>query len=142
LNAFQVKKILVPIDGSETSFRGLEKAIYFARQCHAEITGLCVAYVPPRIAFESVENIGSATRKKIDKFLEKAKTISAKNGINFRGEVDHGKSGPKILEYANKWNFDLIVIGSRGAGSKDESFIGSVANHIIQKTRIPTVIVK
>ena len=142
MNGFQIKKILVPLDGSQTSFHGLEKAIYFARQCQAEITGLCIAYVPPSLAFEAVENIDTVTRKTIDGFLEKAKTICGKHGINFHGEVDLGQPGPKILEYANRWNFDLIVIGSRGAGSTDESFIGSVANHIIQRTTIPIVIVK
>jgi len=37
-----IKKILVPIDGSKTSFRALNEAIYLARQCGATITGLCV----------------------------------------------------------------------------------------------------
>ncbi|HSA76460.1 MAG TPA: universal stress protein, partial [Nitrosarchaeum sp.] len=37
-----IKKILVPIDGSKNSMRGLDEAIYLARQCHATITGLYV----------------------------------------------------------------------------------------------------
>lgn len=142
LNGYDVKKILVPLDGSKTSLQGLDKAIYFARQCNAEIRGLCIAYVPPRLAFEAVQDDDSATRKKIDTYLADAKTLSAKHGIDFEGKVDHGQPGPKIIEYSNYWNCDLIVIGSRGAGSSDESFIGSVANYVIQKTTIPTIIVK
>ncbi len=139
---YNVKKILVPIDGSNTSLQGLDKAIYFARRCNAEIKGLCVAYVPPKLAFEAVQDTDSATRKKIDAYLKDAKTTSAKNGINFEGVVDHGQPGPKIIEHANHWNCDLIVMGSRGAGSSEESFIGSVANYVIQKTTIPVIIVK
>ncbi|MDH3192213.1 MAG: universal stress protein [Nitrosopumilus sp.] len=139
---YNVKKILVPLDGSQNSLRGLEKAIYFARQCGAKITGICVAYVPPKLAFVSVKGIDSTTRKKIDTFLDKAKTISAKNGVDFEGEVVSGSAEKDILDFANKWNYDLIVIGSRGAGSTDKSYIGSIANHILHNSSIPVLVVK
>ncbi|HET7336946.1 MAG TPA: universal stress protein, partial [Candidatus Nitrosotalea sp.] len=38
----KISKILVALDGSERSIRGLKEAIYLARQCGATITGLCV----------------------------------------------------------------------------------------------------
>ena len=45
----QIKKILVPLDGSSNSFRGLDVAIHMARESHATITGLYVAgIVKPR----------------------------------------------------------------------------------------------
>jgi len=47
-----------------------------------------------------------------------------------------------ILDYTNRWYYDLMVIGSRGAGSSDDSYLGSVANHIIQKSSIPVLVVK
>ena len=46
-----IKKILVPIDGSKNSMRGLDEAIYLARQCHATITGLYVIPIYPRNFF-------------------------------------------------------------------------------------------
>ena len=127
---YHIKKILVPIDGSQNSFRGLDKAIYIARQCKATITGLCVAYVPPKLVFDNVEEISSTTRKKIDGFMDKAKTSAAKKGIMFESEVILGSAEKSILEYANRWNYDLIVIGSRGAGSHD-------ANQEMQKICLP-----
>jgi nucleotide-binding universal stress UspA family protein len=36
----KIKKILVPLDGSKNSMRGLDEGIYLARQCQATITGL------------------------------------------------------------------------------------------------------
>lgn len=33
----RIKKILVPIDGSKNSFKGLNQAIYLARQCGATV---------------------------------------------------------------------------------------------------------
>jgi len=39
----KIKNILVPLDGSPNSFRGLDVAIHMARQCQTTITGLYVA---------------------------------------------------------------------------------------------------
>lgn len=133
---------MVPFDGSQNSFRGLEKAIYLARECNAIITGYYVAFVPPKLVFESVENIDSATMKKINKFLEKAKTMSAQQGIMFEYSIDHGKPEEKIIEFATRWNYDLLVMGSKGAGSKNNSMLGSVANRVLKNTKIPVLIVK
>ncbi|NIP61487.1 MAG: universal stress protein [Nitrosopumilaceae archaeon] len=138
---YLVKKILLPFDGSSHSKRGLEKAIYFARQCQATITGLYVAYVPPKLVFEAVENIDSATMKNINKFLEDAKTLAAQNGIDFEHEVVHGNIGDKVLEFSNEWEYDLIVIGSKGAGSTN-SYLGSVANYILERSNVPVIVVK
>ena len=139
---YKVVKILVPLDGSQISFEGLEKAIYLAKQCGATVTGLCVTFLPPKLAFESVESLDSSTRKNLDQILEKAKTLAEKSEIDFHGEIIFGSPVQKILSYADKWKFDLIVMGSRGAGSKDESFIGSVTNGILHNSKIPILVIK
>jgi len=63
----KIKKILVPLDGSPNSFRGLDVAIQMARQCHATITGLYVVGIAkPRTdePITSPENIFFKTRTK------------------------------------------------------------------------------
>ena len=55
--ALDIKKILVPLDGSKNSFRGLNEAIYLARQCHATITGLyVVTLVLPSKSTQSLQS--------------------------------------------------------------------------------------
>ncbi|MDH5463889.1 MAG: universal stress protein [Nitrosopumilus sp.] len=54
----------------------------------------------------------------------------------------HGSVKKDILNFASRWNYNLIVIGSSGAGSTKESFIGSVANHILHTSKIPVLVVK
>lgn len=142
LLGYKIGKILVPLDGSQISYEGLEKSIYLAKQCKASITCLCVTFLPPNLAFESVESLDSTARKNIDQILEKAKVIVEKNEMDFHSEIIFGNAAQKILSYANQWKFDLIVIGSRGAGSKDESFIGSVANGVLHHSKIPILIIK
>ncbi|MDH3361037.1 MAG: universal stress protein [Nitrosopumilus sp.] len=142
MQSYEIKKILVPLDGSQNSFRGLEKAIYFARQCDATLTGLYISQKPSRYGFDTIEDLDSFKRKQIDTFLEKAKNTAAKNGTDMNSEIIHGSAKKDILNFANRWNYDLIVIGSKGAGSSDEPYLGSVANHILHTSKIPVLIVK
>jgi len=142
MQPYEAKKILVPLDGSQNSFRGLEKAIYFARQCGATLTGLYVSQKPSRYGFDTIEDLDSSKRKQIDAFLEKAKNTSAKKGVDLNSKIIHGSTKKDILNFANRWNYHLIVIGSKGAGSSNESYLGSVANHILHTSKIPVLVVK
>ena len=58
-----VKKILVPLDGSKNSMRGLDEAIYLARQCHATITGLYVIPIYPRNLADAIYAIPNSSYK-------------------------------------------------------------------------------
>ena len=143
IKQYSVKKILVPLDGSANSFRGLEKAIYFARQCSATVTGIYVKFRPPRFVYQQDEYIKSFL-KDITKFMERAKTIAAKNEIVFEYEIMTGDAGDVIVNFAHnrKGKFDLIVIGSRGTSSATESFFGCVSHFVMHKSKIPVLVVK
>ncbi len=136
-----IKKILVPMDGSKNSMRGLDEAIYLARQCHAIITGLYV--IPISNSTDSqISNLEKYLLDNASKFMSKAKTRAAQNGIIFDDAIIHGDEGPKIISYANNKSYDIIVIGSRGMGSMKEMFLGSTSNYVLHKSKIPVLIVK
>jgi len=136
-----IKKILVPMDGSKNSMRGLDEAIYLARQCHAIITGLYV--VPISNSTDSqISNLEKYLLDNASKFMSKAKTRAAQNGILFDNVIIHGDEGPKIISYADTKSYDIIVIGSRGMGSIKEMFLGSTSNYVLHKSKIPVLIVK
>ena len=79
----KIKKILVPLDGSSNSFRGLDVAIHMARQCHATITGLYVAgIVKPRIS-EPVSSLEKILLEHAQKIMKKAKLKAAKKEFYF-----------------------------------------------------------
>jgi nucleotide-binding universal stress UspA family protein len=142
MSALKIKKILVPLDGSKNSIRGLDKAIYLARQCHAIITGLYVIPIgsPPRGG--PVSPIDKYFLKEASKFLEQARTRSAQNGIMFKHEIIYGDKGSKIVNYAKNKHFDIIVIGARGQSAIKEIFLGSTSNYVLHKSQIPIMIVK
>src|SRR3989337_3027244 len=125
------KNILVPLDGSKNSFRGLDMAIYLARQCGATLTGM---FVLPRTPEKAL--------KIADKIMERAKLRSAQNGIVFNKKIDFGDPAYMIVKFAKSLNYDIIVIGARGQSGIKDIFLGSVSNYVLHKSSAPVVIVK
>lgn len=137
-----LKKILVPLDGSKNSFRGLDTAIYLARQGGATLTGIFVLPRVPVKAFRRLQNPEKAALKMADRVMERAKTRAAQNGIVFNKKIDFGDPGYAIVKFAKSLNYDIIVIGARGQSGIKDIFLGSVSNYVLHKSSAPVVIVK
>jgi len=138
----KIKKILVPLDGSSNSFRGLDVAIHMARQCHATITGLYVLGIAKPRTSDSITPLEKILLDNAQKIMKKAKLKSAQKGILFFDRVSYGNEDKRIVDIAEKKNFDLIVIGSRGMGAAKEIFLGSTSNYVLHKSKKPVLIVK
>jgi nucleotide-binding universal stress UspA family protein len=138
-----IAKILVPLDGSKNSIRGLETAITLARSCGATITGIYSIYAPPHSEFRGVGSVEKSLNVQVKKFMEDAKVLAAKNGIVFNEKIARGEIGYNIIKIAHgKGNYEMIVIGTRGRSSTKEMFFGSVSNYVIHTSKIPVVVVK
>ena len=142
--AIKTKKILVPLDGSANSFRGLDMAIHIARESHGTITALSVKSVPGIYAIHPLGFLDFNTMTEVKKTLEDAKIRAAKKGIQLTGKAITGDPGYDIARFANnkKNGIDLVVIGARGRGSAKEIFLGSVSNYVLHKVKKPVLIVK
>ena len=138
----KIKKILVPLDGSKNSLRGLDEAIYLARQCQATITGLYIIPIYPRNLADAIMPFQIHLNKEAKKFMDSAKKRSAQKGIDFKSKVIFGSPTVEIEELSKKGKFDIIVIGTRGQSGLKEVFLGSVANAIVHKSKIPVLVVK
>jgi nucleotide-binding universal stress UspA family protein len=138
----KIGKILVALDGSERSFKGLREAIYLARQCRATITGLCVTPFYTINLGVLLTPLKNQTLKETKKFMAEAKKLCAQNGIVFHEKIIFGNESWQITEYGAYKKFDLIVIASRGLGPMKATFLGSVANDVVHKSKIPVLIVK
>ncbi len=140
----KITRILVPLDGSKNSLKGLETAINLARQCNATITGLFV--IPFYLPLSGPRVFGpyrAELLKQIYKFMEDAKTRSAKNGIVFYEKIIKGDViSTDIVNFAQKKKFDLLVISSRGFGPIKDLFLGGVSNAVVHKSKIPVLVVK
>jgi len=138
----KIKKILVPLDGSSNSFRGLDVAIHMARESHATITGLYVVGITKPRTSEPITSLEKILLENAQKIMKKAKLKAAQKGILFFDRVSYGDEGKRIVDVAEKKDFDLIVIGSRGMSAAKEIFLGSTSNYVLHKSKKPVLIVK
>lgn len=65
-----------------------------------------------------------------------------KKNVEFLDVIEYGDEGSTIVSFAQKNDFDLIVIGSRGMGKLKEVFLGSTSNYVVHSSKIPVTIVK
>jgi len=138
-----IKKILVPLDGSKFSIESLHEAILLAKQFGARITGLCVIPLTPPVAmpelqtpFKSYMTDGAA------KFMADATKIASRNGVRFQGKLIYGEASTEIAKFANDKKYDLVVIGSRGRSEIKELFLGSVSSAVVHRSQVPVLVIK
>ena len=137
------KKILVGIDGSANSIRGLNEAISLARQSQGIITGIHVLPEFPPSYEINMKSYRSKVSKQAKKFMASAKTSAARHGIEFNEKIASSRNRvDTIVGFARTSKFDIIVIGSRGLGSPKASYIGSVAHGIVNNSKVPVLVVK
>ena len=140
-NRFQ--KILVSIDGSTNSIRGLNEAISLARSSHGIVTGIHVLPKFPRIHYKVTKPIREQLAKNAQIYMEKAKVNAARNGIEFVDKITRSDDIVKtIVGYAKKNKFSIIIIGSRGVSAPNVTYLGSVANGVVNISKIPVLVVK
>jgi len=138
----KISKILVPMDGSANSLKALDEAIYLARQCHGTITGLCIIPIYSINLGKLLTSLKNQSQKEAKKFMSDARKRCAQNGIVFSEKIIYGNLTLEITEFAAYKKFDLIVIGSRGMSRVKEAFLGSVANMVVHKSKVPVLVVK
>jgi len=136
-----LKEILVPIDGSKKSFQALDRALTLAGFTHGHVT--CLHVIP------HVMEGGSRT-KAFDKqlqddakiLLEKAAKHAGNKNVKFSSKILRGSPGEITVQMTKSGKFDHIVMSTTGSGTASKDMIGSVSNHILQKSKIPVYLIK
>jgi len=135
----KISKILIPLDGSKTSMRGFKTGLYLAKCAGAKILGLTVS----PLIFSKNTTIKNEIQTKNEKIIQKAQKLADKDGVSFEGYVKFQDNiGKTIVDFASKDSVDLIIIGSRGPDPAFGVFLGSVANYVSHKSKIPVTIIK
>lgn len=136
------KKILVALDGSIPSRRGMNEAVSLARQSNGSITGIHILpdiYIGRAVTFAYRKILS----KKSKKFIWEGKILAARHGIEFEGKVlTSNDIVNTITDFAKSNKFDIIVIGARGQSSPKTQFLGSVSNGILSSSNLPVLVVR
>lgn len=141
-----MKKLLIPIDGSEFSASVIKKGVEIARAFDGEIVLLnIIDYVKFDDESQNVLATSGVLEKQSEKVLQKGKEILASLGFSsFQIFSEFGETGSAISEFAEKNNIDLIIMGSQGlnAGRIKGMFVGSVTRKVLNHTELPVLVVK
>ncbi|NPA23126.1 MAG: universal stress protein [Crenarchaeota archaeon] len=139
----QERAILVAYDGSEIARRAVSWAIQLAKALGAKLYVLYVVNVPPEVrAFLTAGTILNEALKSGMKVLEQIKPDLDKEGVRYDLVVEIGDPGEKIVEFADKINADLIVMGHRGLSGIKKLLVGSVCDKVIKCSNRPVLVVK
>ena len=139
----EIKKILVTVDGSEHSEKGVNIAISLVKESDRSILGL---FVKPdstnslRYGDVFSEYHEDIAKKSFQSLREKCE----KNNVTFSTEISTGDVKTTIEKIVNDthMNIDMVVMGSRGRGSVKGALLGSVSKYVLDKSKIPVLIVK
>ena len=138
----EFNKILVPVDGSANSMRGLDKAISIANASNAEITGYYVFHLPFSAGIKYTDKMKKDADAKAVRAIGPAMQRCERAGAKFKYKTGGGNTGQQIVDYAEKNKYDLIVIGARGLSGAKEKFLGSVSNYVMHTSKVPVLVVK
>ena len=138
---FQIKKILIPYDFSETADLSLEHAVFMAKLMKAEITLL---HIVETLTFTSaIKHSMSGFEKKVEtasneKLQELATSLHRDHGIVVRVLTDVGKIYKRIVHNAKQTHSDIIVMGTHGS-SGNGSVVGSNTSKVVMESHIPVI---
>jgi nucleotide-binding universal stress UspA family protein len=148
------RRILVPLDGSPTSNRGLEEAIGLAADRKTTICLLHVIdelvvtggtdgmmYMPPGYIDEFLK----ALRDEGKKLLARAAAKVRKRGIAVEAvllETTGRRVSDMIIKQAKKSRADLIVLGTHGRRGLSRLVMGSDAESVLRETTVPVLLVR
>jgi nucleotide-binding universal stress UspA family protein len=163
-NPIQTKfsKILVAIDGSEISMKASVYAIDIANRkgkeaekiqliglTVIELTNLSYSFFATASGYYEAEKL-EVKRKEAQQSLDKVEKLAVNNTnnnnkIQFKSEIIEdpiSRIGSAIVDYAERENIDLIIIGSRGRSGFKKMLLGSVASDVVTFAHCPVLVVK
>ncbi|HEU5294677.1 MAG TPA: universal stress protein [Burkholderiaceae bacterium] len=144
------ERILVPVDGSATSNRGLAEALAVASKFGSRLRLLHVVDDGTLTATAGAlaSNIGellSVLAEGGEKVLSDAKREAQARGVNAETVLHHSFSGrvcDVVVKEAIDWKADLIVIGTHGRRGAGRLLLGSDAEQVLRLAPVPVLLVR
>ncbi|MFH1702353.1 MAG: universal stress protein [Nitrospirota bacterium] len=136
------RKILVAIDGSESSRNALRQAIKLANSEECWIT--VVSVIPSYTGDLSATFIGDmrkAMAEPCEKALSEAEDIARSERALIKTVCEEGEIYERIVDLADAENCDLIVMGRKGLSQIERAFMGSVAARVIGHSQRDVLVV-
>jgi len=137
--------MLVPVDFSEISINALQHAAQVAKHFNNDLILLSILeedFLSNIFSFSKNETKDNLAKEAMmNRLKEKASEVNKAFGIHCITEVRSGKIYKTIIETAEEFGCDCIIMGTHGA-SGVERVIGSNASKVISYSTTPVIVVK
>jgi nucleotide-binding universal stress UspA family protein len=129
--------VLVPTDGSDGTRRAIEHALTIADRFDATVHALSIIPEGPLGTLEETDSTAAATRA-VEHVAAEAET----RGIAVTTAIERGVPHEEILEYVERNEIDMVVMGTQGRTGLDRVLVGSVAERVVRLADVPVVTIR
>lgn len=140
------RRILVPVDGSETSTQALVAALNLAREGDGRVRILHVldelAYLT---GYEATGDVLRLAREYAEKVLDDALQVARAAGVPADAKLAEAagqRLGDVVASEARGWEADLVVVGTHGRRGMSRVLLGSGAEQVIRTAPVAVLTVR
>ncbi len=142
-----IRRILVPLDGSDLAERALIPAERLAKAFDAEILLFRVqefsSYTPDGlIGSMSMVTLDDSLGAMVQEYLTQKTEKVQSQGLRVRWEKHFGTAAEGILDAAEKRSADLVVMSTHGRSGIGRWIMGSVADRVLRASRTPVLLIR
>lgn len=142
-------RILLAIDDSRFSQAAIETVIEQARPHDTDVRILHVVESPPLLVARemggydpALETALESQKQNAEALVRKAAELLRARGIKVAAALEMGDPKSKILDVAEEWRADLIVLGSHGRRGFERFLMGSVSDAVVRHAKCSVQIVR
>lgn len=139
-------KILVAVDGSASALQAVREALRMIEQGLS--ASLVLANVQePATLYEMllahdpdvIERVSADAGLHL---LEPARALARAAGVEHEIEVARGDPAHTLIDIAENFGCDLVLMGARGMGTLRSALLGSVSHELLHSASMPVMVVK
>jgi nucleotide-binding universal stress UspA family protein len=131
--------ILLPFDGSDGAAEALHHAAEIAHWADATIHVLFVADTTLNSVTVVETQVVDALVQEGEGIVEEAEKTLDTLGVDYDSDVVQGHPAPTIVEYAEQYEYDVIVMPTHGREGVSRYLIGSVTEKVVRLSSIPVL---
>jgi nucleotide-binding universal stress UspA family protein len=140
-----INTILVPVDFSDCSLRGLQYAISFAEKFAARIILLhaiqiTYPYTSDRYALYDLSVVTSALQKDAERQMRTFVRVAKLSPVKFETAITTGQPASAICAFARRHHVDLIITSTHGRTGFKHVLIGSTAEQVVRHAPCPVLV--
>ena len=139
----KLKKLLVPVDGSDYSMRAAKYATELAKLTNGEIVLMhCHKSFPVVLGEPHFQNAINKIMEKSNTLVEPYRKLFQETGTSFIERILERPAAKAICEVAKLEKSDMIIIGSRGRNKIEGLLLGSCTQRVLNMTSCPVLVIR